>query len=189
MMVWANVKKFVTGGLVVGGLMLLSSSILTGCLTDDEKDDPAPMDMSVALTAEKKDTVWNVKGPYKGAYNLLGGVQVAEGTANDTKDIVDMAVLAGDVVTWPKTLYSLNGTTFVTAASGFDYANAKDSTLIKAFAAGGTPTTVTKVLADGDVILAKVRGGTKLAAIKIYHVMETTTDNKDYIHFGYRLTP
>lgn len=172
-------KKFLGIGLLVLPLTF------TGCLT--EEDDPEPTDNSKALTTEKKDTVWNVKGPNKGAYNLVGGAQVAESEANANKDIVDMAVLAGGTVTWPKTLNSLNGTMFVTAASGFNYDAATDSTLIKAYAAG-TAAATTKVLAVNDVILAKLRGGNTYAAIKIYAVTDVA-DNKDYINFGYRLTP
>lgn len=186
MLVWENVKKVSLGGMFVGAMMLSSLS-LTGCLTDDKTEDP-PADNSKALTAEKKDTIWNLQGPNKGAYNLVTGAQVGQSEASANKDLVDMAVLSGGSIAWPKTLTSLNGTTFVTAPSGFDYAAATDSTVIKAFVAG-TASPTSKVLADGDVILAKVRGGSTYAAIKAYKVAETASDNKDYINFGFRLTP
>ena len=189
MNVWGNMKKSTLGGMLVGAMVVMSSLSMTGCLTDDKKDEPTPTDNSKSLTVEKKDTIWNLQGPNKGAYNLVAGAQVGQSEASANKDLVDMAVLSGGSIAWPKTLTSLNSTTFVTAASGFDFAGATDSTLIKAFMAGGTASPTTKVLADGDVILAKVRGGTTYAAIKVYKVAETSSDNKDYIHFGYRLTP
>lgn len=185
-MVWGKVKKSTLSSMFLGALVAASLS-MTGCLTDDKKDDK-PADKSEALTTESKDTIWNLQGPNKGAYDLLAGEAVAQSGASSDKDLVDMAMLSGGAIVWPKTLTSLNTTTFVTAPSGFDYANATDSTLIKAFAAG-TAATTTKVLAANDVILAKVRGGPDYAAIKIYAVNETTSDNKDNIVFGYRLTP
>jgi hypothetical protein len=39
------------------------------------------------------------------------------------------------------------------------------------------------------VILAKLRGTARYAAIKVISVTETSADNKDYIYFGFRLTP
>ncbi len=39
MMVWGNVKKILAGGLIAGSFMMLSTTTLTGCLTDDKKDD------------------------------------------------------------------------------------------------------------------------------------------------------
>lgn len=186
MNVWGLTKKYLGIGMLV--LPLTMTATLTGCLTEDDPDDP-PANTGAALTAEKKDTIWNVQGPNRGAYNLVAGTQVAASDAATNKDIVDMAVVAGGVVNWPKTLNSLNGTMFVTAASGFDFAAATDSSLIKAYAAAGTPATATKVLEANDVILAKLRGGNTYAAIKVYAVNETSADNRDNIYFGYRLTP
>jgi hypothetical protein len=188
MNVWGKMKKVTLGGMFVGTAMLVGSLTLTGCLTDDKEEDP-PKSNAKALTTEKKDTVWNVQGPNKGAYDLVTGAAVSASTANTTKDIVDLAVVAGGAVTWPKTLGSLNGTMFVAAPSTFVYDSATDSTLIKAYAAGGTPTGTTSVLATGTVILAKLRAGGTYAAIKVIKVEETAADNKDYIYFGYKLTP
>ncbi|HKP98422.1 MAG TPA: hypothetical protein VJ385_22015 [Fibrobacteria bacterium] len=39
MIVWGNVKKVSLGGLMAGALILVSSFSVTGCLTDDKKDD------------------------------------------------------------------------------------------------------------------------------------------------------
>ena len=39
MNVWGNVKKVSLGGMFVGAMMLASSLSITGCLTDDKKDD------------------------------------------------------------------------------------------------------------------------------------------------------
>ena len=188
MKVWGNMKKISFGGMIAGAMIIASSFSVTGCLTDEKNDEPTPTNKAKSLTVEKKDTVWNVKGPNKGAYNLVSVNAVAEAEANTNKDLVDMAVLAGGTVTWPKTLTSLNGTLFVKAASGFDYAAATDSTVIKAYAAGtGVATTAT--LVANDVILAKLRGGNTYAAVKVYAGTETSADNKDFINFGYRLTP
>lgn len=181
MNVWGLTKK------VLGIGLLVVPITFTGCLTDDDDDDP-DVAVGTALSAEKTDTVWNLQGPNKGAYNLVTGVQVGAAEAAATKDLVDMAVVATAGVTWPKTLTSLNGTLFV-KPSGFDYANATDSSTIKAYAAAGTGAAVTPVLAANDIIIAKLRGGSRYAAIKVLAVTETASDNKDYFYFGFRLTP
>lgn len=180
MNVWGLSKKILGIGLIAVPLTF------TGCLT--EEDDPAPVNTGVALSAEKKDTVWNLQGLKRGAYNLVTGVTVAStGSATD-KDVLDMAVVGGAGVNWPKTLTSGNGTMFVKAAASFDFAAATDSSTVKAYNAG-TGSAVTPVLANNDVIIAKLRGGTRYAAVKIISVTETASDNLDYFYFGYRLTP
>lgn len=187
MNVFGSVKKFSVGGMFIGAMILGGSLTLTGCLTDDKEEEPA-VNTGTALTVEKTDTVWNLQGPNKGAYDLVTGEALSSSVAATNKDLVDMGVVQAAGVVWPKSLTSGNGTLFVKAASGFDYAGAKDSSLVKAYAAG-TAAATTSALADGDVILAKLRGGSRYAAIKILAVVETSGDNRDYIRFGYRLTP
>ncbi len=192
MMVRGNLKKILAGGLFVGGMLFVSTTTLTGCLTNDTKAaDTATVvvDHSVKLTNEKmNDTVWNIMGPNHGAFDMVTGVTVAKATTDASKDAVDMSSLGSTSVTFPKTWTSLNTTMFVTAAAGFDYANASDSTVIKGYKAG-TAAAITKVLAVNDIILAKLRSGNTYAVIKITGVVETSDDNKDYILFNYKLTP
>ncbi len=198
MMVWGNMKKILAGGFVAGCMMMVSTTTLTGCLTDDKKDSVVVTDKSVKLTGEHmNDTIWNVQGPNKGAFNLVGNVNVGStGAAADKHllDLTDKTVLNGTAIVYPKTLGSGNGTTFVLPAT-FDYANATDSSVIKAFKAGGTPLTTTPVLSMDKVVIANLKGaGTTYAVILITKVMETEptatgNDNKDYIAFNYKLTP
>jgi len=44
MKVWGNVKKVTLGGMFIGAMMLASSLSVTGCLTDDKKDDTTKTD-------------------------------------------------------------------------------------------------------------------------------------------------
>jgi hypothetical protein len=194
MNVWGNVKKLSLGGFIAGGLIIMSSFSVTGCLTDDKDDDTTstPVDNSIKLTNEKtNDTIWNIQGKNRGSFDLVTGTLVSQSTSDASKDAVDMSTVGTTGVDFPKTWKSLNGGMFVTAASGFDYANATDSSVIKAYAAGGTPSATTKVLAPNDIIIEKLRGGSRYAVIKITDVVVTTaaTDNLDYILFNYKLTP
>ena len=193
MNVWGSSKK-----ILVAGLVALAMSF-TGCLTDDGDGGSTPV--GTKLTNEKtNDTVWNITGPNRGAFDLLLGATVGAAGAENTKDLKDLsnaAVLDAPAhpteVKFPKMWGSGSGTTF-SAASGFDYANATDSSAIKAYNAGAKATT-TPVLATGNIIIAKVRGGTQYAVIKITGVVEVfgvapvTSDNKDYILFDYKLSP
>jgi hypothetical protein len=198
MMVWGNMKKILAGGLVAGCMMMVSTTTLTGCLTDDKTDSVKVIDKSIKLTGERmNDTIWNVQGPNKGAFNLVANVNVGStGAAADKNllDLTDKSVLVGTAIVYPKTLGSANGTTFILPAT-FNYANATDSTVIKAFKAGGTPLTTTPVLSKDKVIIANLKGaGTTYAVILITAVVETEptatgNDNKDYMTFNYKLTP
>lgn len=169
------------------GLLAMSVS-MTGCLTDDDDDDPA-VNKGTALSVEKSDTVWNLQGPKRGAYNLVAGESVASDGSETVKDVKDMSVVATAGVSFPMTLTSGNGTLFVIAPSTFDYATATDSTLIKAYASVATPAAVTPILKANDVILAKLRNSSRYAAIKIKTVNVTSADNLDFFYFGFRLTP
>ena len=176
-----STKKIIAGGLVV------LSMALTGCLTDDKKD-AAPVDASVKIAFESKsDTIWNLQGPKRGSFDLMGDSTVPAAGLDGIKDAKDMSSVGTTAVIFPKTWTSTNGTLFVTAAAGFDYANATDSTVIKGYAAG-TAAATTKVLAAGDIILAKIRGA-KYAVIKINAVTETSADNLDFVAFIYKRTP
>jgi hypothetical protein len=55
MNVWGNVKKLSLGGLVAGGLIIVSSFSVTGCLTDDKKEEDTTK--TTDTTTVKKDTV------------------------------------------------------------------------------------------------------------------------------------
>jgi hypothetical protein len=189
MNVWGSVKKFS----LVGAMIVVGSMSFTGCLTDDKKDEPAPVDKSIKLTGEKtSDTLWNIAGPYKGAFDLVNNINVGSAGAEadkNLKDLTNPTVLdANGKIVSPKTIGSGNGTMFVVAA-GFDYANATDSSVIKAYKAG-TGLAATPVLAKDAVVIANLKGASmKYAVIKIQDVVVTADDNKDYFLFSYKLTP
>ena len=195
MNVWGKVKNVTLGGMFIGAMMIASTTTMTGCLTDDKKDSVVtPVDKSIKLTGEKTaDTVWNLQGKYHGAFDLSNGVSVASTGAAADKHLLDLSTLtnldANGKVIFPKTWTSGNGTMFVKAAAGFDYANATDSSVIKAYKAG-TAVAITPVLAKNDVIIANLKGtSTKYAVILITDVVVTDADNNDYIMFSYKQTP
>ena len=49
MIIWSNAKKVVSGGLIAGCFLMVGTTTLTGCLTDDKKD-------SVPVVVEPKHT-------------------------------------------------------------------------------------------------------------------------------------
>ncbi|HAO99604.1 MAG TPA: hypothetical protein DCQ83_06125 [Fibrobacteres bacterium] len=177
-----STKKLLIAGLAV------ATMALTGCLTDDKKDS-TPTDPAVKIAFESmNDTIWNLQGPKKGAFDLLGDSAVSASKSDSIKDAKDMSSVGTSAIVFPKTWTSTNGTMFVTAAAGFSYDSATDSTAIRGYKAG-TPSATTKVLAAGDIILAKIRGGSKYAVIKIKTVTETSADNLDFVAFSYKRTP
>lgn len=136
---------------------------------------------------DNKLRVYNIQGPFEGAYDLVGNRALSVGDADLYKDLIDSSYLkSGFGVVFPKVWYATNSTMYV-KSNGFDYANANTASVANAYAAGTGKSSIGP-LSVGDIILAKLRGGQSgYAVIKITEVNETTSDNKDNIAFSFKI--
>lgn len=128
--------------------------------------------------------VWHVQGPNPGAYDLINSVGKASGDPDTDKDLQDRSVAPNFTPTW----YTGTGnlTQFVRNNS-FDYANATAGTVTLAYNAGTQTSSVTSIQ-NGDIILCRLRGGSRYAVIKVNTVTVTPADNLDNITFAYKMT-
>jgi len=124
------------------------------------------------LGTEVNGAFFHVGGSLEGAYDLVNdGVVAASGNEAD-KDMKNTD-MAGDPFTGSWEAGAGNGTTFVLDNS-YDYANASVETAAAAYAAG-TATNQVNNPSDGDIYIARLRGGSDFAVIKIANV--DPTDN------------
>lgn len=137
------------------------------------------------LAIEKTGTFYHIAGSKEGSYDLVADALVAIGGANASKDLQNTDA-AGSPFTG--TFNAANSSAFV-KADGFDYTNATSASAAAAFAAGSVLTTVTNP-AVGDVYIAKLRGGSDYAVVKITakDVNDNTCacNNKGKITFTYK---
>ncbi|MBI5540125.1 MAG: hypothetical protein HY951_08705 [Bacteroidia bacterium] len=128
--------------------------------------------------------VWNLIGANQGAWDLAANAGVSSGGTETSKDMKNTSTVAlGWVNAW--TTGTGNTTLYVKAAAGFDYTAATVESATAAYAAGTGAATVTSP-AQNDIYIAKLRGGSNYAVIKITSVVETPSDNLDKIAFSYK---
>ena len=130
--------------------------------------------------------VWNFIGPNAGAHQLgVGSVLSADPNAD--KDIQD-SISAADGSAWPARWTSRNGTTFkVTTTHGWSTVT-NSAELENAWNSLGTAESVINVV-DGDVYIANIKNSGKYALIEVTDVMNTASDNLDYVQFRYKMAP
>lgn len=133
--------------------------------------------------------IWNLQGPYKGAWDLVADDSLSSVMPDSLKDmsnlttftdVVDASLEGGFRAGWE----SKNGTMFVVDAD-FDYHNATLEAAMASYAAGTASETVDSV-ALGDVVVAKLRGGSDYTVIQITNIITTDGDNLDRIEFTYK---
>lgn len=125
--------------------------------------------------------IWNFIGPNQGAWDLVANTGKSSGDAAADKDMINSStVSAGWVNAWA----AGNSTLFVKANS-FDYTAGTLEDAQTAYAGGTASATVTAPAAN-DIYIAKLRGGSNYAVIKITSVTETASDNLDKINFSYK---
>lgn len=176
-----NLKALLMLGIVV-------SVGFTACEEEETTPTPTPnpTDTSAVLVEKTNGVVWNFQGPNQGAFDLVAETGVSSTASNTVKDLVDNSTVGTSGVVFPKTWSTSNGTTFVKAASTFDYAGATLNKAETAFDAG-TATSSTGVLAVGDIYIASnARFANDYVVIKITAVTETASDNLDKIEFTYK---
>lgn len=117
--------------------------------------------------AEVVGAFFHVGGSLQGAYDLVAETNVAAAGTEANKDMKNTD-LAGNAFTGSWTTGTANGTLYVRANS-FDYANGTVEEAIAAFEAGSSTSTILNPLA-GNIIIAKLRGGSDYAVIEIVSV-------------------
>jgi hypothetical protein len=171
-MIKNTLKKLTFVGLIA------SSSLFTGCLTDEETATP--------LTALEGGEIYNVSGAEKGSFDLDNNEALSSVTADTAnRELVDLSV-AGEGLS--KSWEGKNGTKLAKANS-YDYANATGVSLVEAASTVTWGSSVTSI-AVGDIILAS--WANNIAAIKITEVDttvgESTLGNTGVIRFEYKKT-
>lgn len=127
--------------------------------------------------------IWNLVGPYQGAWDLGINAGVSSSGAESSKDMKNTSnVTLGWINEW--TTGTGNSTLYV-KANVFDYNNATVESATSAYAAGTAVSTVTNP-ATNDIYIAKLRGGSNYAVVKITNVVVTASDNLDKIEFSYK---
>jgi len=132
--------------------------------------------------------IWNVRGPNLGAFDLVANGPQASADPPAGKDIQDSVAqsdFSGSTINWPARWTSRNGTTFKKATVSYESVN-NEGSLESAWTNGGTETSVLQAIKVGDVYIAKLRGGSDYVIINITEVVNTPSDNLDYIAFKYK---
>lgn len=147
---------------------------------------PLPTVKPITLTETAGHTMYRYRSNKFDAYNLEtnGGEYsiLSDSTARDIQDFSDTAN-----ATLSRSWKSPAGGKFVhfVSGSGFDYANATDSSTIGAYTAGLKTSLLTN-LKIGDVILSKLgsTSSNKYVVIRITNVVDVEGKNEDYYEFS-----
>lgn len=117
------------------------------------------------MTNETNGAFFHIAGSLQGAYDLVNGTVVAASGSSADKDMENTDA-AG--VAFTGSWEAANATMYVKSNS-YDYNNATVEAAAAAYA-GGTPSATVNNPADGDIYIAKLRGGSTYAVIKIVNV-------------------
>lgn len=161
MNVWETVKKSIAGGMVFSGLVFMSSVSLTGCLTDDDPEDP-PAASDTTLVSKSSTTLGAQSASAGSSLDLDAWTvyQAAAAKTNSTK--VDL-IFAYSTATSAAAIYSpniaVNGTT---GSNGFDFldgfANPRTTEIKKATVTYASVTSKAKLDAAWTSGLAEADG-------------------------------
>jgi hypothetical protein len=143
--------------------------------------------VSTPFGAEVVGAFFHIEGSLQGAYNLVDEATVAVAGTETFKDMKNMNI-AGANFTGSWTTGTGNGTLYVRANS-FDYANGSVEDAMAAYAGGNAGGTMLNPL-SGNVFIAKLRGGSNYAIIKIVTIDPNNNDcacgNKGKITFNFK---
>lgn len=142
--------------------------------------EPTPAGTPLAYV-NTSGVVWNFIGPNPGAWDLVANVGKSSGDAAADKDMINTSTVS---LGWVNAWTAGNSTLYVKANS-FDYTAGTLEDAQTAYAGGTGAATVTAPAVD-DIYIAKLRGGTNYAVIKITAVTVTPSDNLDKINFSYK---
>ncbi len=135
---------------------------------------------------EKLGTIYHIKGSLPGAYDLIGDRSRAIIDAEADKDMKNY----DDVGLFTGSWIAGNDTKFVKVL-GFDYASGTKYAAAAAFDAGSPSASVTSPIAN-EIYIAKLRGTTQYAVIKIISKDVLNNDcnclNTGKLYFSYKRT-
>lgn len=139
---------------------------------------------ATTLTVKATDTLFNITGPKKGAYDLVTSAGVSSTTAATTKDLLDVTGAAPS--DFEMVFGTGNGTKFAAATT----AQYTAATNLSVAALGDAATlSQTAVLSAGDVVVAKLGGSRGYAIIKVLDVTpDGASNNSGFIVFEYKFT-
>ncbi len=95
MMVWGNMKKILAGGFIAGCMMMVSTTTLTGCLTDSKKDTVATVDTAhhTAIVAAKTISAGAQGATLGSVLDLDAGVALTSAAANAAQPSIDLVFM------------------------------------------------------------------------------------------------
>ncbi len=130
--------------------------------------------------------VYNFQGTKLGAYQIGAG-PLSSGDPNSFKDIQD-STSNNDLPNWPARWTSRNGSTFKSTTT-HTWANMSNETALNAAwdELGAAESVINP--AKGETYLINIKNSGKIALIEITDVVETPSDNNDYIQFIYKYAP
>ena len=143
--------------------------------------------ISTPMNKEKVGAFFHIQGSLKGAWDLVSDSAMSASNAEANKDMKNTDAAAA-TFTGSWTTGTGNDTKYVKANS-YAYATATVEGAAAAFAAGTSNSSVSNPAAN-DIYIAKLRGGSNYAVIKIITVDPTNNDcncnNKGKITFNYK---
>jgi hypothetical protein len=145
-----------------------------------------------ALATEKTGVIYHIQASSgNGAWDLVADVKKMSGDAATSKDMIQASNnVSGSAWVAGWNVGAGCGTTYVKASASFDYTTATVESTTAAYT-GGTSTASVTGVANGDIYIAKLRGGSDYAVIKITTVdpndaSQTAGSNKGSITFSYK---
>jgi hypothetical protein len=163
----------------------------SSCKKDEEDD---PVKPKTAFTVSKTDTLWNIAGAKKGAYDLVGMVNKSSSDADGDKDMVnttDPAMVGTPGKSFVREFIAKNSTKFYSVGSGFNFEGAYKEMVDSVYKANTSSavSTVSSILVNNTYI-ANLRGAGNYAVIKILKIEDDGDfgpgKNNDYIVFTYK---
>ena len=140
------------------------------------------------LATEVTGAFFHILGADKGAYDLVGESEKGSADADADKDLENNDVNPDETgKTFTGSWEAANSTMFVKSNS-FDYANATVESATTAYTAGTASASVASPVV-GDIYIAKLRGGSDYAVIKITKVdttSGTSTTLKGTVEFSFK---
>lgn len=128
--------------------------------------------------------VWNFHGPNAGAFDLLLGSSRVKNDDDADKDIHDSTGTA-EIANWPGRWTSKNGTTFK-KITNYAFADITNTGQLDAAWTAAANEVKFMTLANGDLYIAKLRGGNAKILIEVVSVTKTAGDNLDNVQFNFK---
>ncbi len=139
-----------------------------------------------SISAPFTGRIWNMDGDSAGAWDLLAHTQRFLSESDGLKDMANTTPIGTPIQEFNIEFEAKNSTRFVKITDA-EYNSITDLTSAQNIYSGYTPQMSYNNLNTFDKYLAKIRGANQYALIKITFIVETTTDDFDYIDFQYQI--